>query len=235
VLLGDAVHATTPHLGQGAGMAIEDSIVLADELTRADTPEDAFTAYRARRFERCAYIVRESLAICHGQIGKGPPVDNAKATTRCSKSSRSPFEFQGVTFMSRVTEIRYVGYGVPDLAAERAFYNDQWKLVEVGEQDGMVHFAAEGGTEHHVVRLRQNDDTRIDVIALAADTNADVDALHEKIAATGARIIFAPRNLNTLGGGYGFRFFSPDGLPFEISAGVARREPARSPIGKACR
>jgi hypothetical protein len=24
--------------------------------------------------------VRESLAICHGQIGKGPPVDNAKAT-----------------------------------------------------------------------------------------------------------------------------------------------------------
>jgi catechol 2,3-dioxygenase-like lactoylglutathione lyase family enzyme len=72
--------------------------------------------------------------------------------------------------MSRVTEIRYVGYGVPDLAAERAFYNDQWKLVEVGEQDGMVHFAAEGGTEHHVVRLRQNDDTRIDVIALAADT-----------------------------------------------------------------
>ena len=28
VLLGDAVHATTPHLGQGAGMAIEDGIVL---------------------------------------------------------------------------------------------------------------------------------------------------------------------------------------------------------------
>src|SRR5690606_4553202 len=32
VLLGDAVHATTPHLGQGAGMAIEDGIVLAEEL-----------------------------------------------------------------------------------------------------------------------------------------------------------------------------------------------------------
>jgi catechol-2,3-dioxygenase len=54
--------------------------------------------------------------------------------------------------MSRVTEIRYVGYGVDDLDAERAFYNDQWKLVEVGEQDGMVHFAA-GWHEHHVVRL----------------------------------------------------------------------------------
>ena len=60
VLLGDAVHATTPHLGQGAGMAIEDSIVLAEELARQTTPEDAFTAYQARRFERCRYIVEQS-------------------------------------------------------------------------------------------------------------------------------------------------------------------------------
>jgi 2-polyprenyl-6-methoxyphenol hydroxylase-like FAD-dependent oxidoreductase len=80
VLLGDAVHATTPHLGQGAGMAIEDSVVLAEEIGRADDPEQAFVAFRARRFERCRYIVEKSLAICHGQIGKGPPVDNAQAT-----------------------------------------------------------------------------------------------------------------------------------------------------------
>jgi 2-polyprenyl-6-methoxyphenol hydroxylase-like FAD-dependent oxidoreductase len=80
VLLGDAVHATTPHLGQGAGMAIEDSIVLADEISKAGSAEEAFTAYRARRFERCRFIVEKSLAICHGQIGKGPPVDNAAAT-----------------------------------------------------------------------------------------------------------------------------------------------------------
>ena len=80
VLLGDAVHATTPHLGQGAGMAIEDSIVLAEELGNHDTPEQAFTAFRNRRFERCRYIVEKSLSICHGQLGKGPPVDNAKAT-----------------------------------------------------------------------------------------------------------------------------------------------------------
>ncbi|MEO5599265.1 MAG: FAD-dependent oxidoreductase [Novosphingobium sp.] len=79
-LLGDAVHATTPHLGQGAGMAIEDAIVLADELDRHDDVEAALAAYRDRRFERCAYIVNSSLAICHGQIGKGPPVDNHKAT-----------------------------------------------------------------------------------------------------------------------------------------------------------
>lgn len=79
-LLGDAVHATTPHLGQGAGMAIEDSIVLADELSRADSPAEAFEVYRNRRYERCRYIVEASRAICDGQLGKGPPVDNHAAT-----------------------------------------------------------------------------------------------------------------------------------------------------------
>jgi 2-polyprenyl-6-methoxyphenol hydroxylase-like FAD-dependent oxidoreductase len=80
VLVGDAVHATTPHLGQGAGMAIEDSIVLADELSKSGSIENAFVSYRARRFERCRFIVEKSLQICFGQIGKGPPVDNAVAT-----------------------------------------------------------------------------------------------------------------------------------------------------------
>jgi 2-polyprenyl-6-methoxyphenol hydroxylase-like FAD-dependent oxidoreductase len=80
VLLGDAVHTATPHLGQGAGMAIEDAIVLAEEIARHDTPAAAFSAYRARRFERCRYIVEESLAICRGQLGQGPLVDNARAT-----------------------------------------------------------------------------------------------------------------------------------------------------------
>jgi 2-polyprenyl-6-methoxyphenol hydroxylase-like FAD-dependent oxidoreductase len=90
VLLGDAVHATTPHLGQGAGMAIEDSLVLADELARHEDVEAALNAYRARRFERCAYIVRASLAICMGQLGKGPPVENAKATAEMFSVTNQP-------------------------------------------------------------------------------------------------------------------------------------------------
>ena len=80
VLLGDAIHATTPHLGQGAGMAIEDSIVLAEEIASADRPEQAFAAFRARRFERCKYIVEASLALCHGQLGLGPRIEQAAAT-----------------------------------------------------------------------------------------------------------------------------------------------------------
>jgi len=77
VLLGDAVHATTPHLGQGGGMAIEDSLVLAEELARANTPEQAFRAYRQRRFERCRYVAERSQLICNSQLGRVPPVEQA--------------------------------------------------------------------------------------------------------------------------------------------------------------
>jgi 2-polyprenyl-6-methoxyphenol hydroxylase-like FAD-dependent oxidoreductase len=79
VLLGDAAHATTPHLGQGAGMAIEDSLVLAEEVAQHDDPRQAFSAYHARRAPRCGYIVERSLAICRGQQGLGEPVDMGRA------------------------------------------------------------------------------------------------------------------------------------------------------------
>lgn len=79
VLIGDAVHAATPHLGQGAGMAIEDSIVLADELARASEPEEAFRAFQRRRFDRCKFIVEKSKALGDSQLGKGPRLDQAAA------------------------------------------------------------------------------------------------------------------------------------------------------------
>ncbi|HEV7289776.1 VOC family protein [Sphingomonas sp.] len=124
--------------------------------------------------------------------------------------------------MSKVSEIRYVGYAVTALEEERAFYADVWGLESVPSDDGMVYFKAQGHDEHHVVRLRAADTKRIDVIALAADNRADVDALHTKVQDAGCQIIHAPRDLTAPGGGYGFRFFSPDGLPFEISSDVAR-------------
>ena len=80
VLLGDAVHATTPHLGQGAGMAIEDAIVLAQEMTRHEAVADVFAGYQVRRFERCKYIVEASLKICRGQLGEGPLQDYSRAS-----------------------------------------------------------------------------------------------------------------------------------------------------------
>ena len=75
VLLGDAIHASTPHLAQGAGMAIEDGLVLADELTKGEDYEAIFTAYRARRFDRVAHVARTSILIGDAQMGLVPPVN----------------------------------------------------------------------------------------------------------------------------------------------------------------
>jgi 2-polyprenyl-6-methoxyphenol hydroxylase-like FAD-dependent oxidoreductase len=91
VLMGDAVHGTTPHLGQGAGMAIEDGIVLAEELARQpDNPAAALQAYRDRRFERCKFIVETSVSICFSQLGKGPHVEQAPATQKMFEVTAQP-------------------------------------------------------------------------------------------------------------------------------------------------
>lgn len=135
--------------------------------------------------------------------------------------------------MARVTDIRYVGYGVPDLEAERVFYRDKWGLREVAEHQGMWHFAAEGSGELYCVRLRESTEARVDVIALAAASRGDVETLHDRVRDAGCRIIFEPRELTSLGGGYGFRFFSADGLPFEISSDVEPGSARRLQPGEA--
>ncbi|MCA1368344.1 FAD-dependent monooxygenase [Bradyrhizobium sp. BRP14] len=59
VLLGDAAHAVTPDLGQGAGLAIEDAAVLGALLARLPI-ERALQEYDARRVGRARRIARES-------------------------------------------------------------------------------------------------------------------------------------------------------------------------------
>jgi 2-polyprenyl-6-methoxyphenol hydroxylase-like FAD-dependent oxidoreductase len=65
VLIGDAVHATTPHLASGAGIGIEDAIVLAEELARASGVDDAIAAFEERRWDRCRMVVENS-----GRLGE---------------------------------------------------------------------------------------------------------------------------------------------------------------------
>jgi 2-polyprenyl-6-methoxyphenol hydroxylase-like FAD-dependent oxidoreductase len=62
-LIGDAVHATTPHLASGAGIAIEDSLVLSEELAKTTDIPDALQSFEARRWERCRLVVENSVRI----------------------------------------------------------------------------------------------------------------------------------------------------------------------------
>lgn len=60
-LLGDAAHAMTPHLGQGACQALEDAVVLAKALARSSADVDAgLSAYDRERRPRTAAIARRS-------------------------------------------------------------------------------------------------------------------------------------------------------------------------------
>ncbi|GKT87587.1 mannitol 1-phosphate dehydrogenase [Colletotrichum tofieldiae] len=62
-LLGDAAHASTPHKGSGAGMAIEDAYVLGNLLGLIGGPEEiemAFATYNKTRKERSQRLVVDS-------------------------------------------------------------------------------------------------------------------------------------------------------------------------------
>ncbi|AGB74400.1 MULTISPECIES: FAD-dependent monooxygenase [Rhizobium] len=63
VLIGDAAHATTPQLASGAGMGIEDGLVLAQEVSKAPDVATALDAFMSRRYGRCKLVVDSSLEI----------------------------------------------------------------------------------------------------------------------------------------------------------------------------
>lgn len=91
VLLGDAVHATTPHLASGAGMAVESGIVLAEELGRGKSVTEGLEAYQERRFERCRDVIDTSLAVGRLQLEHGPPQEHAKLLEGALARLNKPF------------------------------------------------------------------------------------------------------------------------------------------------
>ncbi len=77
VLIGDAVHATTPHLASGACIGVEDAIVLAQELGAHADVASAITAFEARRWERCRMVVENSGRLADIEIAGGDKQEHA--------------------------------------------------------------------------------------------------------------------------------------------------------------
>ncbi|MEQ6897998.1 FAD-dependent monooxygenase [Microbacterium sp. KR10-403] len=73
LLIGDAAHATTAHLGMGGGMALEDGVVLARCLAEADTVAGAYEAFFARRWERVRTVVETSVVLSQREQENLPP------------------------------------------------------------------------------------------------------------------------------------------------------------------
>lgn len=91
VLVGDAVHATTPHLASGAGMAVESGIVLAEELARTDDVSNALSSYQERRFDRCRDVIDTSVAVGQLQLQHGDPKEHAELLGAALHRLNAPF------------------------------------------------------------------------------------------------------------------------------------------------
>ncbi|MER6137059.1 FAD-dependent monooxygenase [Streptomyces sp. NPDC001815] len=73
ILVGDAAHPTTPQLASGAGIAVEDALVLAEELALNATVPAALGAFSARHEQRCRFVVERSIEIGRLEQEQAPP------------------------------------------------------------------------------------------------------------------------------------------------------------------
>ncbi|MEV7956607.1 FAD-dependent monooxygenase, partial [Streptomyces sp. NPDC088141] len=69
VLAGDAAHASTPHIAQGAAMAVEDALVLAESLDAEADVAEALEAWEARRRPRAMWVQAMSRAVLKQETG----------------------------------------------------------------------------------------------------------------------------------------------------------------------
>ena len=62
-LIGDAAHATAPHIGQGASLALEDTVVLRRCLQQHERLEQAFAAFQNLRQPRVEKLIKTARKI----------------------------------------------------------------------------------------------------------------------------------------------------------------------------
>lgn len=92
VLIGDAIHATTPHLASGAGIAVEGAIILADELSKEQSVESALTNYRARHFDRAKLVIDASTKLGELEIHDGSKDEHRKLMHSTLEKLREPLK-----------------------------------------------------------------------------------------------------------------------------------------------
>jgi 2-polyprenyl-6-methoxyphenol hydroxylase-like FAD-dependent oxidoreductase len=68
LLIGDAAHASSPMMGQGGCMAIEDAVVLAELLETSPTADAALDAFSPRRRPRVDWVQAQSDALAQNAL-----------------------------------------------------------------------------------------------------------------------------------------------------------------------
>ena len=125
---------------------------------------------------------------------------------------------------SPITHLRHFDIAVPDYDKQVDFYKNHWGLTEMYSDKTVTYFAAEGSPEQYCVRVRKDDDKRLDLVSFGLEDRAAVDQLAADLIAKGVQLISEPDVVETLGGGYGFRFFDLEGRTLEVSSDVELRK-----------
>ena len=90
VLIGDAAHATTPHMGYGAGLAIEDAIVLAELLHETAPLAALLDRFVERRYERCRIVVEGSVRLGELEIERASAAVHRQAMNEIGQAILQP-------------------------------------------------------------------------------------------------------------------------------------------------
>jgi len=91
LLIGDAAHATTAHMGMGGGMAVEDAVVLGQCIAQAPTLGEALEAFMARRFDRVRTVVESSLAMSRLEQANAHPSEKVAVMTAALRTLAQPY------------------------------------------------------------------------------------------------------------------------------------------------
>jgi 2-polyprenyl-6-methoxyphenol hydroxylase-like FAD-dependent oxidoreductase len=90
IIIGDAAHAATAHLGQGGAMASEDALVVAEELDGSDSVQLSLERFMRRRYQRVHLIQEWSHQICKWEIEKTPGADPLGLTAKAFELVQQP-------------------------------------------------------------------------------------------------------------------------------------------------
>lgn len=90
LLIGDAAHPTTPQLASGAGMAIEDALVLEDLLQKSTDIPMLLLDFMARRVGRCRMIVEGSMEIGRLEQTRAPVAEQTAVVQRVLAALTEP-------------------------------------------------------------------------------------------------------------------------------------------------
>lgn len=90
LLIGDSAHPTTPQLASGAGMGIEDALVLAEELSRGGAVAEVFERFMQRREGRCRLVTECSMELGRLEQARAPVEEQTKVVERALLTLSQP-------------------------------------------------------------------------------------------------------------------------------------------------